>query len=192
MSKAFFIIPGLTHQANEPQYRWLKNHVASMGYQPKLVPITWKRRTMSDYVQEFQTYFDEHRLEENHVLGFSFGAMIAFISAPKTRPEQLYLCSLSPYFSEDLPGLVQKEKRYMGKRRLQDFKHHRSHEIAKNIDCTTVIFCGEQEGSRFPDLKKRCQEVVNLIKTSTFVEPQNAPHQISFPSYVTALKAHIK
>jgi len=39
------------------------------------------------------------------IIGFSFGAMVAFIASQKIRPKKLILCSLSPYFNEDLKKL---------------------------------------------------------------------------------------
>ena len=118
--------------------------------------------------------------------------MIAFISAPDVDPARLYLCSLSPYFKEDIPTLKNWWKTYMGKRRMNDFAHHKAKAIAKEISCPTRIFCGEAESKKFPTLLKRCEQAERDIKNAQLVIPENAPHEINFPSYVTALKAHIK
>ena len=188
MKPAFFIVPGFGHQATEEPYAWLRKHVKTLGYEPKLVPITWKYKTMTDHVAEFLNFFERHKSEQNFILGFSFGAMIAFISSPDTRPEHLYLCSLSPYFQEDISDMKNWWKRFMGKRRMASFKQYKSTEIAKRITAPTTIFCGEAEAIKFPSLKKRCEHVHNRIRSSQITFPENAPHQIEFPTYKQAIK----
>src|SRR5579872_1101996 len=98
MSKLIFIVPGFKHQANEPQYKWMKIYFKSLGFGVKVVPILWDRRVMSQYIEQFKDYYSRNKGDTNYVLGFSFGAMIAMISAPNLHPTRLYLCSLSPYF----------------------------------------------------------------------------------------------
>ena len=48
-----------------------------------LVPITWERATMTDYAVEFESFCEKHKANDNYVLGFSYGAVIAFITANK-------------------------------------------------------------------------------------------------------------
>ena len=187
----FFIIPGFTHEITNPQYTWLKRHLTSLGYSVKIVPIRWKRHVMSDHLQEFLAFFDTHKTEENHVLGFSFGAMIAFLSAPQTQPKHLYLCSLSPYFAEDLKFLKPSWQAYIGTRRMIDFKRYRSLSTAKLISSDTSVFCGEQEGEKYPQLLKRCHQVATTLLHGLYTLVERAPHQLDFPTYKQTLKQAI-
>jgi hypothetical protein len=47
---------------------------------------------------------------------------------------------------------------------------------------------GEKEGSDYPLLKKRSEETANLATSSKLIIVENAPHDISFPEYQTAIK----
>ena len=99
------------------------------------------------------------------VIGHSFGAAAAFVSATRCNPNQLILCSLSAYFQEDLPKYDNSDWIYahMGKKRHQDFKTLSAKKIAKEIvakNIHTEIICGKMEESVFPRLYER------VLKTS--------------------------
>ena len=51
-----------------------------------------------------------------------------------------------------------------------------------------VVMYGEKEGSDYPLLKKRSEETANLATSSKLIIVENAPHDISFPEYQTAIK----
>jgi len=115
--KKVYIIPGFRHKVIDDEYTWLASHAESVGYKAVLVHITWNNRVMSDYVHEFLEQYEDD--SENIVVGFSFGAMIAAISASKARPNKLILLSLSPYFSEDIPSLRNAWKKNIGSNRAK-------------------------------------------------------------------------
>lgn len=128
-----------------------------MGFKVVDVNITWNRKTMSDYVNQFISQVDQSE-EEIHTIGYSFGAVISFIASSKIKIKSQILCSLSPYFAEDLPGLKTSWKTWMGKKRLEDFESLKASEIAKKVSCKTVIMAGNKEGV---EIEKR------LMATST-------------------------
>ena len=89
----FFIIPGFHGQTSLDRYNPLKALLKKKkGLVVKTPKVDWKYRVMSDYVGDFKEYFENHKSERNIVLGFSFGAMIAFISAQTLPVDRLYLC----------------------------------------------------------------------------------------------------
>lgn len=188
MKKRISIIPGLTHKPTDTCYRWLIAFLKRAGFDVQLIHIDWQRRVMSDYVEQFLQQYRKNMAEENYVLGFSFGAMIAFISAKRASPKRLFLCSLSPYFKEDLNGISNSVQRYMGKQRMADFKKYSAAKIAQEIHVPTIIFCGESEGSRYPTLLKRCQAAARTIPGASLVIPSGAPHEIDYPTYIDAIK----
>jgi hypothetical protein len=47
---------------------------------------------------------------------------------------------------------------------------------------------GEKEGNDYPLIKKRSEETANLATSSKLIIVENAPHDISFPEYQTAIK----
>jgi predicted alpha/beta hydrolase family esterase len=118
-----FIIPGFKEDSSHQRYHWLKNEL-SKNFKIIFIQINWNNKTMSDYIEQFCYIYKSNKGTSNYVLGFSYGAMIALLSAKRTNPNKLLLCSLSPYFSEDIPTMNKCWKAFIGKRRVNDFKLH--------------------------------------------------------------------
>jgi hypothetical protein len=189
MNKSVFLINGFHHQATEQSFDWLDDFFSAKGYKVFKPPIDWKYKVMSDNVLQFSQFYNQNKTDYNHVLGFSFGAMIAFISAPILKPDELSICSLSPYFQEDSPD---KYEKYVGKNRLKDFKQYSAQGIAKQIKSSAHVFYGTKEGEKFPDLKARCEQAAHDIKGAKLVVVSNAPHDISNKEYSTAIKSSLQ
>jgi len=186
--KTMFIIPGFKESVTDSSYKNLKKFFESKNYQVKLVPISWDYKTMSDYIQQFEDFYDKNKSESNHVLGFSYGAVIAFSSAEELGIKKLYLCSLSPDFSEDVMGMQDWIKKYIGVRRLKDCLTRSGREIAKTLTVPTVIFYGQKEATEFPQMLKRTLETQKLAKKVRVIEVKGAPHDISHPAYRDAIE----
>jgi len=147
-----FIIPGFKESITDGSYKSLKKFFESKGYQVKLVPISWNYKTMSDYIKQFEDFYVKHKSDANHVLGFSYGAVVAFSTAEKLGIKKLYLCSLSPDFLEDVTGMQDWIKKYIGIRRLEDCLTRSGREVARKLTVPTVIFYGEKEADEFPQI----------------------------------------
>ncbi len=178
--KTIFIIPGYTEQATQTQYQPLCNFFEENQYLVQKPEITWKYRTMSDYVSYFTDFYVQHKTDYNDVLGFSFGAMIAFISAPQLQPDSLYLCSLSPYFRDDLPGLKKTWLKQIGRRRVEHFRTLDAKQLGRKIDMPTTIFCGDKEDK---SVMKRCTQTSQEVPNAKLVVVKDAPHDIGHPNY---------
>lgn len=181
-----FIIPGFTHKASDQTYAWLKKELSDK-YEIDIVSIDWKRKVMSDYVAEFLAHYQANKAQKNYILGFSFGAMIALLTAQETKPDKLFLCSLSPYFKEDLPKLKTWWKNFMGKRRMLDFKQHSARNAAQNLRMPTTVFIGGKEAMKYPQLLNRCTLTSKNIKQGKLITAPNAPHDIAHPNYQAAI-----
>lgn len=186
--KKFFIIPGFKEKSTSKKYAWLKNFLTTKGFEVVLVPVIWNRKTISENAKEFQEFYNKQKGNENYILGFSFGAMIAFISAECLQPKKVFLCSLSPYFREDIKNEKQWILDSIGTKRTNDFSLMSGKVIAKELKIPTTVFYGEEEGRRYPKLKKRCEETVRIAYEAKLVVVKNAPHDISFPKYIEAIK----
>lgn len=191
MPKRFFIIPGFTHKPTDLAYRRLASFLRSKGFQVVVVKIDWKHRVMSDYVEQFKTLYSKYEPGENQILGFSFGAVIALISAAELKPRRLFLCSLSPCFKEDLKFVSNNDAKIIGKRRINDFKNYSAIEYAKHVKVPTTVFCGGSEAKRYPALIRRCKQTVNVMKNAHLVMATDAPHDIAYPTYDEAIKKSI-
>ena len=189
--KTFFIIPGFKEQATDKNYAWLFEFLKSKNYKVVPVPVAWNYKTLSENAEQLIKFFKKYNSDENYILGFSYGAVLAMLIANEIKPKKLYLCSLSPDFSEDLKFMSSDIKKYIGKRRYLDMKSRSGRKIAEELIVPTAIFYGEKEGREYPQLKKRCEETVKLTKNAKLVVIKDATHQIDFPSYKEAIKEHI-
>lgn len=102
---------------------------------------------MSDYVKQFRKQLYHAKDEEVYLFGFSFGAMVAFIASAEINPKLQLLCSLSPYFKEDLPHLKKSWKNYFGKKRMADMKTFSFNEFSRKTQCRTILVAGTKEGA---------------------------------------------
>ncbi len=100
--KVVFIIPGFKHRPTNRAYKEIAKILKNEGYHPILITIPWKQATISENAEYFLKEYKKIRAKKKYILGFSFGAMIAFIAATKVRTSGVILCSLSPYFKEDV------------------------------------------------------------------------------------------
>jgi len=187
MTKTIFLINGFHSQSTEQSFDYLDKHFSNLGYTVQKPHIDWKYKVMSDNVKQFEEFFNTHKTDYNTVLGFSFGAMIAFISAPKLKPDELYLCSLSPYFKEDIKVLNKQWVKYIGHRRANDFAQFDSSIIASKIFSKTKVFYGTTEAQKYPELKARCIQAATEIKNAKLIIAKDAKHNIEDPGYKKAL-----
>ena len=191
--KTVFILAGFdVHEtATSSDYSKLRKGLEREGYTVVPVDISWYRKTPSQYVEEFIKFYKQHKSDRNIIVGNSFGAVIAFLSAPTLQPDILYLCSLSPFFRED------RHKRpddiaiiYFGKRRMEDLWSCSADSIAKAIsqtDIKTFVLYGEKEHITSPYLVARCKETASKIKRAKLIEIPNAPHDMGDSVYSDAL-----
>lgn len=141
---------------------------------------------MSDYIDEFSQQRSQNQLRGDYYLfGFSYGAYIAFVSSTKIAPKAQILCSLSPYFREDLPHLSEQSKQHVGKRRIRDFENYSFDELVGRVNCKTYLVLGTEE---LDIVKRRVEDAHKKIKGSTLVLSQGAEHRLAQPEYLKTVK----
>lgn len=184
MSKIIYIIPDFWANANNKNYQKLINAFESKNFKVVPISITWKYRVMTDNINEF---FDQLIHKENDyvwIFWFSFGAMIAFISAVSLNPQILYLCSLSPYFREDLKFLKKSWKKQIGEKRIEDLNNYLFQNLVGKIKCKTIFLVWEKEPI---ELIKRVNIAYKNIKNSELHLIENARHDISQKEYLNKI-----
>lgn len=106
MKKIAYIIPGYCEShLRQRGYDKIAKFFEERGIEPIHVEIDWEKnkpKRFSDYTKQFLDLYRKPKGTKVYILGFSYGATIAFLTASETRPKTLILCSLSPYFEEDL------------------------------------------------------------------------------------------
>lgn len=92
MKHILYIISGWDESTSQEEYQELKSHFTHKGFVVIEVSITWKRRVMSQYVDEFLSQCSHSSEDRVSVLGFSLGAMISFISSQTISYTTMYVC----------------------------------------------------------------------------------------------------
>lgn len=100
LKKTIFIIPGYRQIPTSKAYKAIAALFARYDYEPILFSFSWQQ-SVSQNTEIFLREYKKVRRKKKYILGFSFGAMIAFLAATKVQVSGLILCSLSPFFKED-------------------------------------------------------------------------------------------
>ena len=185
MERAVYIIPGLGESTKKSVYRKISGLFRDKDIEPIPVDISWKYRTMSDYVEQFRKRYQENFEREVYLFGFSFGAMICFISSIKIKPRMQFLCSLSPYFREDLRDLPSLSRKYFGKKIIKDLGGYSFNGIAKKVESEVVILVGSEEHKI---CLRRAREANKRLKNSKLKIIEGVEHDISQEKYLGSLE----
>ncbi len=110
--------------------------------------------------------------------------MIAIASSNRIKLRKLILCSLSPYFKEDLKYLKKSWKPYVGKRRLKDLENIEFNKLYKKAN-GAILLVGNRESK---ERKRRVFDAHRKIKGSKLIEVKGARHNISQKEYLDSLK----
>lgn len=142
------------------------------GYTPIPVTIPWKQTTISENTDYFLKKYKKVDIKNKYILGFSYGAMIAFLAATKVKTSGLILCSLSPYFKEDYQG----------------FPNLPYAKLAKQIKAKqTLMFYGAKETK---SLIKRVSATFRYIPSANkyLIQIQKTEHDIGSIRYLQTLQ----
>ncbi|HLD97814.1 MAG TPA: hypothetical protein VI815_00650 [Candidatus Nanoarchaeia archaeon] len=185
--KILYIIPGFGHSKSNKNY--LKISHLFPNTKSIVININWKNKVFSDYINDTRKQFIHKKSDEVYLLGFSFGAIIALMLASKVKPKKLFLCSISPYFSEDIPKMKNSWKSWFGKKRIEDIKKYNFNKITKQIKSNTIILAGDKEGKQ---LLLRSKEANKKIKNSKLIIIINGKHNLFQEEYLNALRNYPK
>ena len=189
--KTVLIVPGFKEGLGSRDYTSVIKALEAKGYEVEFVPINWLRTTIDDWTRQLNVLYEKYDAKNTILAGFSFGAMNVFNTASSRQPAELWLCSLSPYFSEDLKFLKPTWLAYIAKHREKNFKEMKFNELSKNITCPTKLFIGELEAKKYPSLEKRVKEAGNRIKNSKMHYIEGVGHDIAHPSYIKTIVENI-
>lgn len=176
---------GGTSRANYPYDKILRK-IQRRGHKTVFCPITWRGTTINDWVDEVQPMYQKYEAAQTILVGFSYAAMASLLLTVRRPPAGLILCSLSPYFAEDLHLVPDRWIRYMQRfnpRRLEVFKALRFADIAPRITCPTRLVTGSEP--EWGQQRTRAASVA-LPGGQIFVG-KNAGHSPVKWSYITAL-----
>lgn len=179
MKKVAYIIPGYENSFHVNKIRFVSTLFRKKSIIPIPVKIKWKYRTISDYLSDLFSQIHYNDNSEIYLFGFSFGAMIALLAAPALKPKKLYLCSLSPFFKEDL-NHRQSDRKSHGKKRTAECMSISFDTIAKSVHCQTLLLVGDQETA---SVINRTKAAKSIIKKSKMYTVEHASHNLNDAMY---------
>lgn len=130
------MIPGFRHRPKQKAYKEIAKMLKVQGYTPIIVTIPWRKSTVSDNTEYFLKVYKKFKTRKKYILGFSFGAMIAFLASTKVNAAGLILCSRSPYFQEDM---VKVKKSSVSQLMKKDFSSLHCGTLVKQIKAKQVL-----------------------------------------------------
>lgn len=186
MSFVVFIIPGFKDSPNKSEYNKVGRLFQEKGIKTIFIAIPWNRTIISENVDYFLKEFNKVKADKKYVLGFSFGAVIVFIASTRELFDGQILCSLSPYFQEDLPTLKKSWIDGIGKRRLEDFKHLNNKILSKKVKTNTILLYGTRESNV---MEKRAKDTFkNLSSKKSLIPIEGARHNIGDLKYLNEIQ----
>jgi len=181
--------------AQSEKIKLLQGGLEAKGYHVIMADISWRQKTPSQFAAEFKELYKAHSTAHNIIVGNSFGAVVALCVAPDLVPDQMYLCSLSAFFSEDRAERSDSDDiKHFGKRRMRDLWSLSFNEIIKkydNLDIDVTITYGEMEKKMHPLLVRGCERAAALLPRAKLVELPGAPHSMNDPVYTRELLEYI-
>ena len=161
--KVVYIIPGFKHSSKNKPYKAIAKILKRQGYRPIFMNIPWKQTTISENTKYFLKEYKKIHAKKKYILGFSFGAMIAFLASTKVSASGLILCSLSPYFKEDVSKVSYRRIPSITQQRYKDFSRLHSGTLAKQVKAKEILMLyGSREEK---SLIKRVRLAFNKISS---------------------------
>lgn len=186
-AKAVFIVPGFRHNPKNKAYKTIARMLKKQGYHPILVDIPWKQTTISQNTEYFLKEYKKIKAKEKYILGFSFGAMIAFIASTKVNVSSLILCSLSPYFKEDIKKTKNKLNSSLKTKRHNDFLSLNCKILAKQIKAKQVLMLYGKEESK-PLIKRATDTFYQIPSIEKYlISVKNTKHNIGDYRYLETI-----
>ncbi|MDP3941624.1 MAG: hypothetical protein Q8Q49_04940 [bacterium] len=185
--KAIFIIPGFKQLPTDSSYKDLATILRNEGFFPILITIPWKKMTISQSAEFLLQELQKINAKKKYLLGFSFGAMIAFLTSTKTDLSGLILCSLSPYFKEDMSG-KNRRRSSMKKHLYRDFSKLHSGTLAKQIkaDSILMLYGADEERTLIRRVIKTFEQIVSTKKY--LLQITGADHDIGNKRYLQIIR----
>lgn len=186
--KLVYIIPWYGYNWEKNEYKYISELFKSVWIKTRIINIKRKYGTMTQYVNQFQKQID-NKIDKFWIFWFSFGAIISLISSVDLNPEFQILCSLSPFFKEDLSFLKKSWIKNIWKRQTEDFKRISFDKIAKRINCKTIVLAWDKE---WIEVLNRIQESKEKIKNSEVYIIPKVKHNLWQKEYLDKLELIIK
>lgn len=195
VKKIVFIIPGFRQKPTQIAYKEIAKLVKSEGYVTVPITINWKQTTIAENTEYFLKQVKKKLLlrsahnkkEKIYFLGFSYGAMIALLASTKIKIHGLVLCSLSPFFKEDLPKRISKKTTALQEKRYKIFSTLHARQLAKKVKASRVMMLYGANESK-PLIARVTKTFKHIPSNGKYLfSIQNVQHNIADKKYMSAI-----
>ena len=187
MKKIVYIIPGYGEShLKQRAYNKIAKIFQDYNINPVQVEINWGGKSpasFKDYNNDFLEVYKKPKDTDVYILGFSFGAMIAYLTSLKTKPKILILCSLSPYFEEDMKNMNKSDLRWWRQNFIDS--DYNFNNIASNLKCEVYLVVGDKEHK---SCLYRAKVSRNKIRNSHLFIAKGAQHKVGQHEYLGAIR----
>lgn len=189
--KTLLFVPGYRENNNSRDYESVLDLFRDAGCDVHFVNIDWKRTTVNEWVSQLLAVYDQ--IDGDVVLaGFSFGAVTALVAASQRPASEIWLFSLSPFFSEDLSHLKSWETKQLGKRRVAAAANTSFRSVSGVVHCPVKLFVGSREIARWPEMKARFNEASCAFSDVTPIVVEGVGHRVDHKLYAAAIARAIE
>lgn len=178
-------VPGKgTSRANYPYDKILRK-IQRRGHQTTFCHVAWPRSAVvGDWLDQVRPTYLQCDPAQTILVGFSFGAMIAFLLAAERPPAAFISCSMPSYFAEDLPLVPLRWVRQLTPQRYASFKELHFNDIAPKVTYPTRFVIGGREPGWG---QQRSRTASKLLPDSKLLVAQGVGHAPAAWPYITAL-----
>lgn len=180
--KIIFMIPGFGESTKDQAYSTISKELKLLRYQIVPHQPQWKNNTIKKWLVDFQKILKQYD-SKPAILGFSFGAYIALLAAQNFKFSKMILCSLSPYFKEDIKHLPPIAHKMLGKKRIQDFSNYA---FPKDLKIPAVFLVGDQDMELV--VKRSIISHRQYRGAKKFILVKGAEHDLNNKNYIASIK----
>lgn len=177
------IIPGFGESAKNSTYSAVKKEIKSLGYNIVFHQPKWKKNTIKKWLSDFKEFIKKFEKMNPIVLGFSFGAYIAIISAENFKFLKIISCSLSPYFKDDIKNLPPIAYKMLGQKRIRDFANYY---FPKNLETPIIFLVGDKDMEIV--IKRSISAYKKYKGCKKIIKIKGAEHDLNNKSYIDEIK----
>lgn len=155
----YIIIPGFGETGKEKEYSKIKMDLIKKNRNVIIYTPKWSYSIISNNFLDLQNFIRRKNLKKVSMIGFSFGAMLAYLYSQKypNNTHYIHLCSLSPYFKEVLSKIPSEAFTFFGRRRAYDFKNLSLYPLPKN---KAYFYIGDSDWKVAKELSKELSKAL--------------------------------
>lgn len=143
--------------------------------------------TVDDWLELVGIKYRKLRPANTILVGFSLGAVVAYLLAAEEVPKKLILASLPAWCRERIGTIPKSSTERFTNDQIRAFKAHSFDALAPRITCPTELLVGSHEAETSSSLWENVHVMASLIPHARRTIVPGVAHEIEHPKYEQAL-----